>query len=259
MIIDWYRKSGYNDYLSPICFAHNQARKLKESVHLNFVYRHEEGVREEMEYPSGEHVEPRIQYIFDNIDKTGIEHEVTLGFEYEKTISTRHVNYYDESNKYHNYRLSNLENRWIGGGEHVVVIGTSNNKLQFADYAEQKMWKDPVAAGWMQSISELRTNTEVKEVDYTTDIVDTMHSLRTCKMVIGYHGGAMHLAKWIGCPGIVVSKSKQVSGKWLPNFYHTKDINEATAMCYETVRLQRINNINIDLNAIGLESYLCAL
>lgn len=256
MVVDWFRKSGYNDYLSPICYVHNQARKHKKDVHLNFVYQYCEGVREEMEHPDSEAVETRIQYLFDNTFKADIECSVTIGFEYNKTVSQSHVNYYDEDNRYHNYRMSSSDVRWEGGSDHIVVIGTSNNLLKFKDYAQQKVWKDPIGDRWGELVSELSS---AQVVDYTTPIEEAVKALRTAKMVIGYHGGPMHLARWMGVPGIVVSGSKNTSRAWMPNFYHAASYMEALIASDSYKSVYKMNDININMNNIELEKYLCAV
>ena len=213
--IDWKGKIGYGDIVSPICYAHNVAQKNTCDVDLNFYFEHPEGTKFKPEDP--ETINDRVKFIADN-------HRVTHNFQvnvkqhYEHKMSDNHTNY-DDRSPLHNVGFSRT-NGWHGAGDFIAVVTTFKNKKQFSEYAPGKMWKDPIGYtpggnAWTTVLSILsKQGYRIKEVDYGTPISEASKIFQRCKFALGYHGSAMWLARWIGCPLIMFSKGKLTKGSF---------------------------------------------
>lgn len=200
-VIDWKGKIGYGDIISPICYAHNQADILKEDVVLNFFFEHEKGTK--FKKTDAETINARIDYISKNIMPS--EYNVTVNQIYNKKLNYNHTNYSDKPLSYHNLRFA--KNTWNGNKNHIAIVSSINNKKQFSEYATRKQWKDPLAGIWETYIKDLSSKYSIKLIHYETPIEDAAEIISSSKIVIGYHGSLMWLARWLSAPMIVYSKS----------------------------------------------------
>lgn len=199
MIIDWLGKIGYGDIISPICYAYNQADRLKENVILNFYFEHSKGTK--FKSRDAETINDRIDYIVKNTIPS--EYTVTVNQIYDTKIDYNHTNYDDYPLSYHNLRYSS--NAWDGVKDHVAVVSSLKNKKKFSQYAPRKAWKDPLVNDWHKYVENLQRLHEVQMVDYETPVEEASKIISSAKLVIGYHGSAMWLARWLGAPMLIYS------------------------------------------------------
>jgi hypothetical protein len=241
-MIDWKGKIGYGDIISPICYAHNQADRLKKSITLNFYFEHSIGTK--FKQSDAETINQRVEYITKNISPSiyGVE----VNQIYDTKIDYNHTNYTDYPLSYHNLRFS--KNEWNGKSNHVAVVSSVKNKKQFSQYARGKVWKDPLAENWEKYIDNLSKKYSVELVDYETPIKDADEIISSSRIVIGYHGSAMWLARWLGAPMIVYS-SRELSKKVFPWCVHNP-----TDIDIDKYSSQSINLLNNHKNE--LERYV---
>lgn len=212
-IIDWKGKIGYGDIISPICYAHNQADILRESVNLKFFFSHEKGTK--FKEVDAETINDRIDYIARNTVPS--QYGVDVSQIYKKSLSYNHTNYSDTPLSYHNLRFS--KKPWDGSKQHIAVVSSLKNKKQFVEYAKGKKWKDPYSGKWNEYIELLSNTYDVKLIHYETPIEEAADIIRTSQIVIGYHGSAMWLARWLAAPMIIFSQ-KDISRLVFPWCVH---------------------------------------
>ena len=208
--IDWKGKIGYGDIVSPICYAMNEAERRDDSVFLNFHFSHEDGTK--FKDRDAETINDRVDFIWDHTKKP--RQKVRMMQMMQSRIAHDHTNYNptNETLPYHNLRFSNTY-AWTGTEDHVAVVPSTLNKKQFRDYAPKKAWKDPLVGEWDEYISGI--SNKVEQVHYETPIEEACEILSTAKLVIGYHGSAMWLARWIGAPMVIYSH-RDISQKVFP-------------------------------------------
>lgn len=212
-VIDWKGKIGYGDIISPICYAHNQAKILEEDVVLNFFFEHSRGTK--FKKSDVETINERVDYIHRNTYSSN--YNITVNQIYDTKIDYNHSNYSDKPLSYHNLNFSN--NTWTGGGDHIAIVSSINNKKQFSQYAKGKMWKDPFAEKWKSFIEELSKKHNIELVHYETPVDRANDIISTAKIVIGYHGSAMWLARWLAAPMIIYS-DKDITKQVFPWCIH---------------------------------------
>lgn len=212
--INWKGKIGYGDIVSPICFAMNEAERLEDFVFLNFHFSHHDGTK--FKERDAETINDRVDFIWEHTEKP--TQKVMMMQFMESRISYDHTNYNptNETLPYHNLRFSDTY-RWKGQGDHIAVIPSTRNKKQFRDYAPKKAWKDPMVDKWDEYIDNI--DTKVEQVHYETPIKEACEILSSAKLVVGYHGSAMWLARWIGAPMVVYS-DRSISQKVFPWCVH---------------------------------------
>lgn len=211
--IDWKGKIGYGDIVSPICYAYNQADKLDTSIVLNFHWNHSLGTK--FKEQDAETINDRVSFIAEHTESS--YNSVTINQYYNSKLDVDHTNYSHHPISYHNLRYSKTF-RW-NPKEHIAFIPSTNNKKQFADYAPGKAWKDPLSGEWDGYISDISKNNKVELVHYETPIQEACEILSSSKLVIGYHGSAMWLARWIGAPMVIYS-SKDFTKEVFPWCIH---------------------------------------
>ena len=197
--VNWRGKIGYGDIISPICYAHNQADRLQQQVDLNFFFEHSEGTK--FKPTDYENINQRVDYIAKNT--TPSIHGVNVNQTYNTKIDYNHTNYSDSPLSYHNLRFSKTP--WTGDSNHIAVVSSLSNKKQFFQYARGKQWKDPLVGKWDQYIKEWSNKYSIKLVHYETPIHEAVEIINSSQLVIGYHGSAMWLARWLAAPMVVYS------------------------------------------------------
>jgi len=202
MEVEWKGKIGYGDIVSPICYVHNESLRRKENVNLKFFWGHSPGTKFKPQDP--ETIDQRADFIFTHTERVD---GVTMQHVYNQSIEYNHTNYFDKNLGLHNLRFSDTY-RWTGDGNHIVVVSSLNNKKQFSEYAKHKMWKDPLAGKWEDYITELRKNHKVEMVGYDTPVKELAELIQSSKLLIGYHGSAVWMGKWIGAPMLIYSSDK---------------------------------------------------
>jgi hypothetical protein len=198
--IDWKGKIGYGDIISPICYAHNQADKLDTPVVLNFHFNHSPGTK--FKEKDAETINDRVSFITKHTEAS--HNSVTVNQYYNSKLDVDHTNYSHHPISYHNLRFSS-KYKWQGAQNYVVFITSTNNKKQFSQYAKGKQWKDPMSGKWENFVKDISKQYNVKLVHYETPIKEACKLISNAKIVVGYHGSAMWLARWIGAPMIVFS------------------------------------------------------
>jgi len=111
-------------------------------------------------------------------------------------------------------KVKNVE----GGRKSIVLNTTATHREQFADYNPDKSWKDPVGVeGWrtVEGIIKNEWGFDVEYVDYTTPIDDAIDIYKKAFLAVGYHGSAMWLARYIGCPMLIYS-TKSITKRAFP-------------------------------------------
>lgn len=211
--VNWRGKIGYGDIISPICYAHNQADRLHQQIDLNFYFEHTEGTK--FKPTDSETINQRVEYISENT--TPSVHIVNVNQIYNTKIDYNHTNYSDSPLSYHNLRFSKTP--WTGTGNHIAIVSSVNNKKQFSQYAKGKQWKDPLAGQWDEYIRKLSKKYSIELVHYETPIHEAVEIINTSQLVIGYHGSAMWLARWLAAP-MVVHSSRALSKSVFPWCVH---------------------------------------
>lgn len=201
-IIKWRGKIGYGDIISPICFAHNQAIRTQENITLKFYFEHTLG--QKFKDSDAETINDRVAFITNNTVSSG---KVEVEQVYNYTLKVNHTNYFDHPISYHNLGFSEAY-AWKGNSDHIAVIPSTKNKKQFSDYATGKMWKDTMSGNWDNYINALSLEHSVEQIHYETPIKEASEILASAKFVIGYHGSAAWLARWIGAPMLLISDKK---------------------------------------------------
>ena len=198
--INWKGKIGYGDIISPISYAMNEAERRDDSTYLTFHFAHEDGTK--FKEQDAETINDRVDFIWEHTQKP--RKTVRMMQMMQSRIAYDHTNYHPTSQTlpYHNLRFSNTY-RWNGAGDHIAIVPSTRNKKQFRDYAPKKVWKDPLVDRWESFASGISNKVEL--VHYETPIEEASEILSTAKLVIGYHGSAMWLARWIGAPMVVYS------------------------------------------------------
>lgn len=243
MRVRWKAKSGYGDLISPICYAHNLSEHLGEKVELEFVHFNPKGVRDKYEADGTEEASFRGDLLFDLVSKGNSE--VELLRTYDENMSVQHTNLFN-SNKFHNYRLTS--NNWSNNDnntqESVTFITTENNKVPFANYPvpENKLWKDPVD-NWSDIYNNF-DNTQF--VNYATPLADAIKILLDTKLVIGYHGSAMWLARFLGVPSVIISGNLRRTEQSFPNAVVVSTANDVVA---ENVDMYQKDAVNRTMKA----------
>ena len=212
-VIDWKGKIGYGDIISPICYAYNEADIRKEEVVLNFYFDHSRGTK--FKDSDAETINDRVDYI--NRNTVDSNHKVIVNQIYDTKLDCNHTNYSDKPLSYHNLRFSN--ETWKGNGNHIAVISSITNKKKFSEYAKGKMWKDPLSNKWEEYVKTLSDDHSVKLIDYETSISEASDIIASSKIVIGYHGSAMWLARWLSAPMIIYS-DKSITKEVFPWCIH---------------------------------------
>lgn len=240
--VNWRGKIGYGDIISPICYAHNQAERLKERVALNFHFEHEKGTK--FKSSDSETINQRVDYIAEHTG--GSHYRVDVKQFYNSKIDYNHTNYTDSPLSYHNLRFS--RNTWHGNSKHIAIVSTINNKKQFSQYATGKQWKDPLSDKWNNHIQELSKQYTVELIHYETPIQEACDIINSSRLVIGYHGSAMWLARWLAAPMVIYSK-RDITKKVFPWCIHNPINIEVEKNLYESIK-------RLDFHKEELKEYL---
>ena len=213
VIVNWQGKIGYGDIISPICYVHNEADRQGQDVQLNFYFGHTLGTKFKVD--DAETINDRVDYIVENTTGLATVHQY-----YNQTLGYMHSNYNSNNLSLHNLRFANQS--WTGNNNHIAVVSSITNKKQFTEYAPGKAWKDPLSNSWQQYVRKLQEHNTVVLIDYTTPIEEAVNIINTSKLVVGYHGSLMWLARWLSAPMLIISSKPEFSQKSFPWCIHSK-------------------------------------
>lgn len=210
---DWKGKIGYGDIISPICYAHALAQRNCEDVHFTMHWMHKRGER--FKPDDAETLDARMKVLFRNVQPIDY-HRVTYTQHFATNMDYNHSNY-DDFEDMHNLWWSKVKN--VDNGRKSIVLNTTaTHREQFEDYAPEKNWKDPVGVeGWrtVESIIKDEWGFGVEFVDYTTPIDDAIDIYKKAFLAVGYHGSAMWIARYLGCPMLIYS-TKSITKRAFP-------------------------------------------
>lgn len=202
---DWKGKVGYGDIISPICYAHVLAQRNCTDVDFTFHWMHKRGEKYKEQDP--ETIDFRVKELFKVIRPIDYQ-RVTYSQKFDRDLDYNHSNY-DDSHIFHNLWWSSIKNVETNN-RYVVLNTTETHREQFEDYAPQKVWKDPVGLDRWRRVVKIISDVwdmEVRYVDYTTPIAEAIDLYRKCYLSVGYHGSSMWIARYLGCPMLIYSKS----------------------------------------------------
>lgn len=237
--VNWKGKIGYGDIISPICYAHNEAEKRKESVNLDFYFEHEPGTKFKDEDP--ETINDRVNYIVSNT-----EGNATVNQHYNTKLDYNHTNYDDSNLSLHNMRFA--KETWTGEQDYIAVITSNTNKKQFSEYAPGKEWKDPLSGNWDKYLDKLSKHHNVVTIGYTTPIKNAASVIKTAKLVIGYHGSLMWLARWLAAPMVIISDNQSFSQKVFPWCIHSFNELYFDVSAIQYLSLKKLEETKRELN-----------
>jgi hypothetical protein len=202
--IEWKGKIGYGDIISPLCYAHNVARKNCDDVTLH--WKHKRGEKYKPE--DLDTLDSRMKALWAICNPIPY-HEVHLKQSFDTNITWNHTNYDDQS-EFHNLWWSRVKNLDVGK-PYVVMNTTAGHREQFTDYDPDKQWKDPVGLDkWLQieNIIKNEWGLDVVHCDYTDPIGDAIDKYKKAFLAVGYHGSTMWIAKYLRTPMLVFSTKK---------------------------------------------------
>jgi len=237
--INWKGKIGYGDIVSPICYAHNEAERRGEEVTLNFYFEHAPGTKFKEE--DSETINDRIDYIVKNTPGSAIVNQF-----YNHKLGYDHTNYDDSNRSYHNLRFA--KETWTGEDGHIAIVPSYGNKKQFDEYAPGKRWKDPLSGQWEEYINDLGNRHRVSVIDYATPVSQAADIIKKSKIVIGYHGSLMWLARWLQAPMIVISDKKSFTEKGFPWSVHSYSSVHYVINNLQEYSLYRLNEVKRTLD-----------
>ena len=176
MTILWRGKEGYGDVVSPICYAANRREKLvfcwRSSRTLDFA-------REAAEY-----IAPRHENRVDVAHLSDVEAHFT------------HTNYHD-ANPLHNVGF--MQGAFDNERDPYLTVAVTPLRNNFP-LPRGKQWKTPDVdwTAWVREYGAV-------QVDYRTPVAEAVDILSRSSLCVGYHGSASWLARWCGCPQVVLS------------------------------------------------------
>lgn len=237
--VKWKGKIGYGDIISPICYAHNQAEIYDVDVNLDFYFSHKPGTKFKNSDP--ETINDRVDYIVANT-----EGRASVRQFYNKYLDFNHTNYDDSNLSLHNLRFS--KNPWTGQHKHITIVASGSNKKKFSEYAPGKLWKDPLEWLWPLYIEELRQHYSIEVIDYTTPVSVAADTIRTSQLVVGYHGSAMWLARWMKAPMMVLSGKREFTEKIFPWCIHSFNESYFSVDFIKHRSLKKMKQVEKDLH-----------
>ena len=172
--------TGWGDIISPLCIASN----TKQQLHLFWDEQDERAwARQAVRLVAPMH-----------------EHHVTVRHHFGLKLHRRH-SAFDDSSPQHNVGFH--RSAFAGKRSGIVVTTPLRNR---APLPRDKQWKTP-DVDWAD-LADAHP-----QVDYRTPALAAVETLLGSALHIGYHGSCAWLARWCGCPQIVLSSNLEVTRK----------------------------------------------
>ena len=221
LVIDWKGKIGYGDVISPICYAMNMAEKNQVDVVLNFHWKEKKPTKYKPE--DKETIQDFANYIANNTRPVEM-FNFEMNHIFDSDLGFNHDNYdTGDDNEFmdlHNMRFSRFglsdHNDMSSRAQkkHITMVTTIKHKQTLKEYGKE--WKDPlgwapdgaeVSNAWPKAVDMIRKRGwNVMQCHYEDPIDRCVKMMMRSKVVIGYHGAHMWLARWLGIPMIIFSK-----------------------------------------------------
>ena len=253
LVINWKGKIGYGDIISPICYAFNLAEKNKIDVVLNFHWKQEGPVKFKPE--DNETIQDWVEFIANYTEPVEM-FDVKINHVYNSDLRYNHDNYDADDISLHNMRFSifglNDFNNYHDTHKWISMVTTIKHKQQIKDYDPNKSWKDPIGESpngyaWPKISTMLnKRGWNTKHVHYEHACSSAVKKMLSTRVVFGYHGAHMWLAKWLGMPMIIFSKGgkrrNNITEKafpWAVTFEYWTDFNIESIEEYVALSIKR--------------------
>ena len=213
----------------------NMAEKNQIDVVLNFHWKSKGPTKYKPE--DKETIQDFANYIADNTIPVEM-FDFQMNHVYDSQLGFNHDNY-DTGDKSEYMGLHNLRFSRFGLSDHndispradyrknCTVVPTIKHKETLQEYGKE--WKDPlgyspsgnkIANAWPKAIQMIRKRGwQVLTVHYEDPIDQCVKRMLQSKVVIGYHGAHMWLARWLGMPMIIFSKGGKQRRNITPNAF----------------------------------------
>lgn len=261
IVIPWKGKIGYGDIISPICYAHNLADKHTMDVDLVFRWPH--GPDHKFHEDDPETLMERADYIARWV-RPSLYQRVNVSHEYDQEMKHNHENYVDDG-PCHNTRFHQQRTALVTEQKRIVVVHSMNNKEQFQDYDPGKTWKDPLGCGpngthWPMITRKLSNmGYQLHEIDYRTPIEKAVSTMQRAWLLIGYHGSATWLGKFMGMPMVIFSKHKRLTPRsfpWAIVIGYSSDFNINMLSTYRQKSIDMMRMHEEELNGYYIEPHI---
>lgn len=251
----WKGRDGYGDIVSPLCQAYNLSKVHETKIKLEFHWDYDKDWKRKEEDPQCawqivDHIRTMGEKIYPRFAEVEVEH-------FFNSNPDKCDNYlYSPMQKgiqYHNVILDMMHGvkppKVHSPIRNVTVVNSNDNDVQFMEEEDQRRtWKDPLAGQWEEYADILRDRGfNVTEVSYTTPIEDLFENMMNAEMVVGYHGSATWLARFLQRPLLIHSRDKKWTEWAFPWAVHKEFIKINTDyLQYAEISKTDLNNCILD-------------
>jgi len=206
---------GYGDVVAAISYAVNQHTISKQQIKLEFCFTDSQQLK--CKHTDTETLQQRCQYLFNCFNCPGVD--LSFSYQYNGRQSEGYAGpqgnqprwptpAVDPLNKYLNLAFASYQQQYKPL-ERIVVGSSRHNKEPFGKNPNwKKSWKDPLEGRYRHLLEKIEQY-HVDEIYYYTPIEQACDLINQCDLFIGYHGSSSWIARMLGKPMIIFSKTEK--------------------------------------------------